>query len=234
MTGREGEGGGGDEYDGECFFDDDSDDDDDDDDDEYDDDDKYDDTEDGKGSRGGANDGGNPTMTFATSSAGRPSAAWGIGCRSSAPTPPSLTTTTTTLAAAAGGCRAPPPPCGPFRPAGRRLSLSMSPTSVDGGGMRAFGAWSYAWWRRKVRAVVLIRQVLIQPGVDDGGKRSDMTLAGLHGRHRQTGEGGGGGAARATATTTKAAGEGGKRGDGGGGGGGRRGRGLLGGPRHSN
>ena len=43
------------------------------------------------------------------------------------------------------------PPSGPsrptgrrlllYRPAGRRSSLSMSPTAVDGGGTRAFGAW---------------------------------------------------------------------------------------------
>jgi hypothetical protein len=65
-----------------------------------------------------------------------------------------------------------PPPSGPSRPAGRRLSLLMSPTTVDGGGTRAFGLWLYAGWRRKLRAVVIIRQVLIQPGVDDGGKRS--------------------------------------------------------------
>ncbi len=44
----------------------------------------------------------------------------------------------------------------------------------------------------KVRAVVLIRQVLIQLGVDNGGKRSSMTLVGLHCRQCQTGEGGGG------------------------------------------
>ncbi len=69
-----------------------------------------------------------------------------------------------------------PPPSGPShpsghrsslsRPAGCRLSLSMLPIAADGGGTRAFGAWSYAWWRRKGSAIVLIRQVLIQPGVD--------------------------------------------------------------------
>ncbi len=46
-----------------------------------------------------------------------------------------------------------------------------------------------------VRAIVLTHQVLIQPGVDDGGKRSGVTLVGLCGSQRQAGEGGGGGAA---------------------------------------
>jgi hypothetical protein len=45
----------------------------------------------------------------------------------------------------------------------------------------------------EVRAVVLICQVLIQPGVDKGGKRSSVTLVGLRGRQHQAGEGGGGG-----------------------------------------
>jgi hypothetical protein len=47
----------------------------------------------------------------------------------------------------------------------------------------------------EIRAVVLICQVLTQPGVDDGGKRDSMTLVGLGDRQRQAGEGGGGGAA---------------------------------------
>ncbi len=47
----------------------------------------------------------------------------------------------------------------------------------------------------KVRAVVLICQVLIQLRVDNGGKRSSMTLVRLRGRQRQAGEGGGGGTA---------------------------------------
>jgi hypothetical protein len=218
--GREGEGGGGGEYDGECLFHDASYDDEYDDDNKYGNEDVYNDAEDGKGLRGGAVDGGNLTMTVETLSVGTPLVAWGIGCRSLAPTPPPpslTTTTTTTITAAVGGCRA-PPPSGPSRPAGRRSSLyrpagcrsslSMLPTAADGGGTRAFEAWSYAWSRRKVRAVVLIH-VLIQPGVDDGGKRSGVMLAGLCGRHRQAGEGRGGGAARAAATTTRATGEGG-------------------------
>ncbi len=47
----------------------------------------------------------------------------------------------------------------------------------------------------EVRAVVLICQVRIQPGVDNGGKRSGVTSVGLRGRQCQAGEGGGGGAA---------------------------------------
>jgi hypothetical protein len=47
---------------------------------------------------------------------------------------------------------------------------------------------------KEVPAVVLICQALIQLGVDDGGKRSSVTLVGLCGRQGQAGEGGGGGA----------------------------------------
>ncbi len=64
----------------------------------------------------------------------------------------------------------------------------MSPTVVDGGSTRAFGVWSYAGWRRKFCAILLIHQVLIQPRVDDGGKRSSVMLVGLRGRKRQAGE----------------------------------------------
>ncbi len=47
----------------------------------------------------------------------------------------------------------------------------------------------------EVQAIVLIRQVTIQSGVGDGGKRSNVTLVELPGRQGQSGEGGGGGAA---------------------------------------
>ncbi len=43
----------------------------------------------------------------------------------------------------------------------------------------------------EVRAIVLHHQVLIQPRVDDGGRRSGTTLVGLRGRQHQAGEGGG-------------------------------------------
>ncbi len=47
----------------------------------------------------------------------------------------------------------------------------------------------------EVPHIVLIHQALIQHGVDDGGKRSNMMLVGFRGRQRQAGEGGGGGVA---------------------------------------
>jgi hypothetical protein len=71
MTGQEGEGRGGGYYDRECLFDDGRDDE------EYDDDNEYDDAEDGRGRAEERTTGGNPTTTVATSSVGRPSAAWG-------------------------------------------------------------------------------------------------------------------------------------------------------------
>ncbi len=72
--GREGEGGGGGEYEGGCLFHDDHDED------EYDDDNECNGEEDGKGRVGELMTGGNLTMTVATSTAGRPSAAWGGVC----------------------------------------------------------------------------------------------------------------------------------------------------------
>jgi hypothetical protein len=47
----------------------------------------------------------------------------------------------------------------------------------------------------EVSAVVLVHQVPIHPGVDDGGKRRGLRLVGLLGSQLQAGEGGGGGAA---------------------------------------
>jgi hypothetical protein len=171
MTGREGEGGGGGEYEGGCLFDDDRDED------EYDDDNEYDDKEDGKGSRGGADDGGE--SDYDGRDVVRGPSFGSVGWRMSIYAPHAAATVIDDddfdNDRHRGGGASCPPPSGPSRPAGRRSSLSMSPTAVDGGGTRAFGAWSYAGWRRKFRAVVLIRQVLIQPRVDDGGKRSGVT-----------------------------------------------------------
>ncbi len=47
----------------------------------------------------------------------------------------------------------------------------------------------------EVHTIVFDCQVIIRPGVDDGGKRSGVILVRLRGRQRQAGEGGGGGAA---------------------------------------
>ncbi len=47
----------------------------------------------------------------------------------------------------------------------------------------------------EVGTVVLIRQVPIHPGEEDGGKGRGVMLVGLRGSQRQAGEGGGGGAA---------------------------------------
>jgi hypothetical protein len=94
-----------------------------------------------------------------------------------------------------GGGASCPPPSGPSCPAGCRLLMSMLPTMVSGGGTREFGAWWYVGWRRKVCTILLICQVLIQPRVDNGGKRSCITLVGLGGRKCQAGGGGGGDAA---------------------------------------
>ncbi len=40
----------------------------------------------------------------------------------------------------------------------------------------------------EVSAVALVRQIPVQPGVDDGGKRNGMTLVGLLGSQCQAGE----------------------------------------------
>jgi hypothetical protein len=65
-----GGGGGYGEYNGECLFDNDRNNN------KYNDNDKYNNAEDGKGLLGGADNGGNPTRTSTTLSAGRTSAAW--------------------------------------------------------------------------------------------------------------------------------------------------------------
>ncbi len=73
-----------------------------------------------------------------------------------------------------GGGASCPPLSSPSHPFGcPLLTLLMSPTLVDSGGMRAFGAWLYTWWKRRRSAllsVVLICQALIQPGVNDGAR----------------------------------------------------------------
>jgi hypothetical protein len=184
MTGREGEGGGGIEYKRECLFEDNCKED------KYDDDNKYDNEEDGKGSCGGADDGGESNYgccdVFCGPSFGS------VGWRMLIDGPHATTTVINNKDldnnCLRGGGASCPPPSGLSHSARRRLSSLMSPTAVNGGGMRAFGVLLYAGWRRKFRAVVLFCQILIQPGVYDGGKRSGVTSVGLRGRKCQAGE----------------------------------------------
>ncbi len=105
--------------------------------------------EDGKGPRGGADNGGE--FDYDGHNVIRGLSFGGMGHRTSIIGP---------YAAAAvidkdddnnrrrGGGGVVPSPSGPSHPAGHRLSLSMLPTAVDGGGIRAFGVWSYTWWMR--------------------------------------------------------------------------------------
>ncbi len=102
-TGQEGERRGGGKYNQECLFDDDGEDN------------KYNDAEDGKGLRGGADDGGNLSTLVAMSSTGHPSRAWGRGRQLSAPTVP-LLSSMRTFAAMVGEHCAPPCPVRPVPP----------------------------------------------------------------------------------------------------------------------
>ncbi len=182
--GWEEEGGGGGEYKGECLFNDDRDKD------KYDDDNEYNDKEDGKGLRRGAGDGGESDYNCCNIVRG-PSFG-SVGQRMSIDGPHTATTIINDddfdNNHHRGGGASCPPPSGPSCPARRHSLSSMLPTVVDGSGTRAIGAWSYAGWRRKFRAIVIIHQVLIQPEVNDGGKRSGVTLVGLHGRKHQAGD----------------------------------------------
>ncbi len=143
MTGREGEGGGGGKYDGECLFDDDPDNN------EYDDNDKYDDAEDGKGSCRGVDNGGESDYDGHDVVCG-PSIG-GVGRRTLIVGPhAAIVDDNNDDNCRHGGGALCPPPSGPSRPAGCLSLLLMSPTTVNGGSTRAFGAWSYVWcWRRR-------------------------------------------------------------------------------------
>jgi hypothetical protein len=226
MTGQQGEGGGrgwgGGEYDSECLFDDDHFND------EYDEDNEYNGMEDGKGSRGGADNGGE--SNYDGRDVIRGLSFGGVGHRTSIVGP---------HAAAAiinkddnnnhrrgGGASCPPPPVRPIPPDAARHCRCRRPRSTAAARGRLGCGHMHGRWE-EVGAVVLVCQVLNHPGVDDGGKRSGVTSVGLRGSQRQAGEGGGGGcAARATATTATATEEGGGEREG------RRGRGLLSGPCH--
>jgi hypothetical protein len=104
----------------------------------------------------------------------------------------------------------------------------MLPTVVDGGGMRAFGVWSYAWWRRRRSApLYLFIRFRSNPGWMMGGRGAvwhwwDFKAVNVRlGKEeeealRREGDGDNGNGYRGR----------------GGEGGGRRGRGLLSGPCH--
>ncbi len=135
MTGREGEGGGGGgEYKGECLFDDDRDED------KYNDDNKYDNEEDGKGSRRGADDGGESYYDGRDLVRGLSSGSVGQRMLIDDPHAASIIINDDDFDNDWASC---PLPSSPSRPAGHCSSSSMSPTAVDGGGTRAFRAWSY-------------------------------------------------------------------------------------------
>jgi hypothetical protein len=104
---------------------------------------KYSNAEDGKGSRGGADDGGESDNDGRDVVRG-PSFG-GVGHRISIVGPHAATAVindNNNNDHCHGGGALCPPPSGPSRPAGCRSLLLMSPTAVDGGGMGAFGVWS--------------------------------------------------------------------------------------------
>ncbi len=115
--------------------------------------------------------GGNPTTMVATSSVGRPSAAWGIGHRSSAPSPPppSSMTTMTTIAATVGGRRAPP-----LRSVlSRRMPLVIVDVANRGRRWRHGGIWGVVIRvveEEEVSAGVLVVRFRITPGWTMGGR----------------------------------------------------------------
>jgi hypothetical protein len=110
------------------------------------DDNEYDNEEDGKGSRGGTDDWGESDYDcrdiVCGPSFGR------VGQRMSIVGPHAAAAIIDDDEVDNDRCRGEgascPPPSGPSRPARFRSSSSMSPTAVDGGNTRAFGAWSYA------------------------------------------------------------------------------------------
>jgi hypothetical protein len=92
-----------------------------------------------------------------------------------------------------GGASCPPPPIRPIPPDTAHCCRCCQPQSMAAARGRLGCGRTRGGWE-EVGAVVLVRQVPNHPGVDDGGKRSGVTLVGLCGSQRQAGEGGGGGA----------------------------------------
>ncbi len=79
----------------------------------------------------------------------------------------------------------------------RRMPLVVGDVSDRGRRQRHKGIWGVGILvveEDKVGAIALICQVPIHPGVNDGGKRSGLTLVKLRGSRCQAGEEGGGGA----------------------------------------
>jgi hypothetical protein len=150
MRGWEGEGGevGNTAGKGECLFNDDRNNDEYDD--EYDDEYEYDNTEDGKGSCGGADVGGESDKDGRNVVHGL--SFGGVGHRTSIVGPHAATAiignNDNNNCRRSGGASC-PAPSGPSCPTGCCLLLSMLPTAVNGSGRRALGVWSYAWWRRR-------------------------------------------------------------------------------------
>ncbi len=157
--------------------------------------------------------GGNPTTTVATSSAGRPSAAWGIGHRSSATTPPPPSSTTRQRLPPRWGGVVPPPPVRPVPPDAARRCRCRRPRSTaaargrSGCGRTRGGGGGV--WRRCTRSA----------GSDPprGGRWGEEERSDVGGITWQSTSGWGRRrrrcyAARATAKTTTATGEGGGEG----------------------
>ncbi len=118
----------------------------------------------------------------------------------SAPTPPPslMTTMKMTITAMAGRRVVVSPP--PLRSILSRWMPLVDVVDVAGRGRqrRHEGIWGLVICmveEEEIHTVVFDCHVTIQPGVDNGGKRSGATLVRSGGRHRQAGEGGGRGAA---------------------------------------
>ncbi len=149
--GWEGEGEGGGEYKEKCLFNEDCNEE------EYDNNNKYNEEEDGKGLCGGADDGGKSDNDGRDVVRGLSFGS--VGHRISIVGPHAATAiidNNDDNDRRHGGGASCPPPSSLSRPAGRRSSLLVSPTAVDGGGMGAFRVWSYAGWRRRRSAPVYL------------------------------------------------------------------------------
>ncbi len=129
------------DYDGECLFNDNHGNK------EYNNNNKYDDTEDGKGLHGGADDGGESNYNgcdFVCEPA-----VGDVEWRASIVGPHAAIINNDDKE----DCRH-APPSGTSRPTGCLSSSLMSPTTVNGGGTRAFGAWLYVWWKKRRLALL--------------------------------------------------------------------------------